>query len=69
VSASLCVRLLVCALLDSVRCMLTRRGEQESHGGLTRVCLSVPGGLSETLPRRTVLLSECSSAALTANSL
>ena len=59
----------MCASQDLVHCMLVQRGEQGADNGLTRVCLSVPGGLSERLPRRIVLLSECSYAALTDNSL
>lgn len=49
--------------------MLVQRVEQGADDGLARVCLSVPRGLSETLPRRIMLLSECSYAALTDNSL
>lgn len=69
VSASLCFCLPVCASQDLMHCKLVWRGEQGADNGLTRVCLSVPGGLSETLPRRIMLLSERWYLALTDNSL
>lgn len=67
-SIALCLFACVCiAGLAALRSCAKRGTGGED--GLTRVCLSVPGGLSEMLPRRIVLLSECWYAALTDNSL